>query len=172
MFTQPKEGEYNTFFGRYVKQVPTGDVRDVLAQSLKNTTLLLSDVTEDQANYRYAPGKWTLKEVLGHMSDTERIMSYRLLRIARGDQTPLPGFDEDALTSGASFNDCSWSDLLEDYAAVRAATLTLLRSLSEDAWSRMGIVSGNDTSARALAYVIAGHELHHLNVIKERYLSL
>jgi hypothetical protein len=171
MLIRPSIKEYNTYFERYVKLVPEGDIRDILIQSLKNTTDVFSTVTEDQANYQYAPGKWNLKEVLGHITDNERIMSYRLLRIARGDKTPLAGYDQDALMSGATFDKCPLPDLLEDYTVVRRATLTLFRGISEEAWSRRGIVNDSESSARAWAYIIAGHELHHMNVIKEKYLN-
>jgi hypothetical protein len=171
MSIRPANDEYNAYFERYVRLVPEGNIFDILTQSLKNTTNVFSTVTEDQANYRYAPEKWRLKEVLAHITDNERIMSYRLLRIARGDKTPLAGYDQDALMSGASFDSCSFADLLEDYTVVRRSTLTLLRGLSEEAWSRKGIVNDSESSARAWAYIIAGHELHHINVIKEKYLN-
>ncbi|MCD9025005.1 DinB family protein [Cohnella silvisoli] len=171
MSIRPSNGEYNSHFERYVRLVPEGDIRDILTQSLKNTTDAFSTVTEDQANYRYAPGKWSLKEVLGHITDNERIMSYRLLRIARGDKTPLAGYDENALVNGASFDSCAMSDLFEDYTVVRRATLTLLRGLSEEAWSRRGVVNDSESSAIAWAYIIAGHEFHHMNFIREKYLS-
>jgi uncharacterized damage-inducible protein DinB len=154
-----------------VKLVPEGEIQNILAQSLKTTTEVFSSITEDKANYRYAPGKWSLKQVLGHITDNERIMSYRLLRIARGDQTPLAGYDENALVNGASFDDSKLSELLEDYTAVRRATLTLLSGLSEEAWLRRGIVGGHESTAAAWAYILTGHELHHVNVILERYLT-
>jgi hypothetical protein len=171
MLMRPSIGEYNDYFERYVRLVPEGDIRDILTQSLKNTIDLFSAVTEDQAEYRYAPGKWSLKEVLGHITDNERIMGYRLLRIARGDKTPLSGYDQDALMSGASFDMYTLQSVVDDYAAVRRATLTLLRGLSEEAWSRTAVVSSTESSARAWAYIIAGHELHHMNVLKEKYLN-
>lgn len=127
MSIRPAYDEYNEYFERYVKLVPEGNIREILTQSLKRTTDVFSTITEDQANYQYAPGKWKLKEVLGHITDNERIMSYRLLRIARGDKTPLSGYDQDDLMSGASFDTCPMSDILEDYTVVRQATFTLLR---------------------------------------------
>jgi hypothetical protein len=171
MTIRPSNEEYNVFFERYVRLVPEGDIRDILTQSLMNTTDVFSTVSEERANYRYGPGKWSLKEVLCHITDNERIMSYRLLRIARGDRTPLAGYDQEVLMSGASFDKCPLTDLLEDYTVVRRATLTLLRGLSEEAWSRRGIVNNSESSAMAWAYIIAGHELHHINVIKEKYLN-
>ena len=171
MFIRPSIEEYNDYFERYVILVAEGNICEILNQSLKNTFDVFSSVTEEQVNYRYAPGKWSLKEVLGHITDNERIMSYRLLRIARGDRTPLAGYDQDALMHGASFDTCLLADLLEDYTVVRRATLSLLPGLSEEAWSRRGVVKDSESSAKAWAYIIAGHELHHMNVIKEKYLN-
>ena len=170
MLNRPQNTEYDPYFERYVQLVPEGNIHDILTQSHKNTTEFFSGISDDQANYRYAPGKWSLKEVLGHIIDNERIMSYRLLRIARGDQTPLAGYDEGALNRGASFDQHSMAELLEDYTAVRHATLTLIRGISKEAWSRRGIVNASESSAKAWAYIICGHELHHMNIVHERYL--
>ncbi|WP_136605131.1 DinB family protein [Paenibacillus dokdonensis] len=169
MSFRPASDEYNTYFERYISLVPEGDIADILDQSLHCTSELFSKITDEQGDFRYAPGKWSLKEVLGHISDNERIMSYRLLRIARGDQTPLSGYDQDDLMNGAAFDACRLSDLLEEYKLVRRSTLALLRGLPKEAWSRMCIVDGHESSARAWAYIIAGHELHHLKVIRDKY---
>jgi len=171
MANRPGREEYNAHFEGYVSVVPEGDIRDILTQSLVNTTNVFTHLSENQAHFRYAEGKWSLKEVLGHITDNERIMSYRLLRIARGDKTPLTGYDENVLVRGAAFDSCSMLDLIADYTAVRRATLTLLQGLPEEAWVRRGMVSGSESSALAWAYIIAGHELHHLNVVNERYLN-
>ncbi|MFC5405905.1 DinB family protein [Cohnella soli] len=168
---QPTQAEYNEHFHGYVKLVPQGDIRETLSRSLTSTLGTLSPLTEAQAGLRYAPDKWSIKEVLGHITDNERIMAYRLLRIARGDRTPLSGYDQDVLVPGANFDECPFGLLLEDYTLVRKSTLTLLQSLSEEAWSRSGIVNGNESTARAWAYIIAGHEIHHMNVLAERYLA-
>lgn len=171
MLNRPSKEEYNAYYERYVQLVPEGNIYDILTQSLKDTTDFFSNVGEDRANYRYAEGKWSMKEVLGHITDNERIMCYRLLRIARGDTTPLAGYDQDVLINGASFDKCTLAELLEDYAAVRHATLTLFRGLSDEALSRRGIVNDSESSAKAWAYIIIGHEIHHMNVINERYLN-
>ncbi|WP_080752182.1 DinB family protein [Bradyrhizobium japonicum] len=171
MLKKPSIEEYTSYHGRYVDLVPEGNLEDNLLKQLEKTTQLLSTISEEQATYCYAPGKWTLKEVVGHIADTERIMSYRLLRIARGDKTPLAGFDQDDFVKGASFQSCTLPELIEDYTAVRRSTLTLLRGLSEESWSRKGVASNNEISVRALAYIIAGHELYHVKAIKERYLA-
>lgn len=171
MLTRPSNEEYAAHFGHYVSEVPEGDIRDVLAQSLKTTTELYASFSEDLGNYRYAPDKWSLKQVLGHVADNERIMAYRALRTARGDRTPLAGYDENLLVNNASFDDMPLSAIVDDYAAVRRATFTLLNGVTDEAWTRTGVVSGNEASARAWIYILAGHELHHLNVIRERYLK-
>lgn len=171
MSKRPSSQEYNAYYEQYVRLVPEGDISDILAESLKSTTEFLSDIPQDKWNSRYAEGKWSLKQVLGHVNDGERIMSYRLLRIARGDKTPLAGFDQDELMKGISFDDYALSELIEDYMHIRRSTLSLIRGLNEDAWERIGLVNDNDMSVRALAYIIAGHEIHHLNIIKERYLA-
>lgn len=171
MTIKPSVGEYPTYFESYIDQVPEGELPDILLNQLEVTTALLSNLKESQANYRYAPGKWTLKEVLGHISDTERIMSYRLLRMSRGDQTPLQGYDEDEYVKEASFHSRSLDDLLEEFRAVRLATHALMKSLSEESWLRKGFANDKEISVRAIAYIIAGHELHHVNMIQERYLS-
>lgn len=171
MPTRPLEGEYADHFKPYIQLVPEGDVLAYLEKQVDEVIALLGAITEEQGAYRYAEGKWSLKEVLGHVSDTERIMSYRLLRIARGDKTPLPGFDENDFISVANFDQYTVNELLQDFAAVRIATLSLVRKLDEEAWARVGTFSGNPGSARALAYIVAGHATHHLNIIKERYLN-
>lgn len=170
MSLRPSSTEYHSYFERYITLVPEGNVTDILQQSLQQTSELFSSMTEEQAHFRYAPGKWSLKEVLGHITDNERIMSYRLLRIARGDQTPLPGYDQDELMKGAAFDACLLADLLEEYKLVRQSTLALLKGLPQEAWGRMGIVDGSESSAQAWAYIMAGHELHHMNVIRDKYL--
>lgn len=171
MNKRPGKDEYAAHFGNYVTLVPEGDLLNILEHQQRETVSLLDELTEEQGYYRYAPDKWSLKEVLGHITDNERIMSYRLLRIARGDTTPLPGYDQDVLAQGASFDLFPLAQLVEDYIAVRKATLTLLRGLTEEAWLRKGTASSVAISARALACVISGHEIHHMRIIRERYLQ-
>jgi len=168
---RPGPGEYGGHFGNYIEIVPEGNIVDLLAEELKSTSEFLSDIPESKGDIRYAPGKWTLKEVIGHISDTERIMSYRLLRIARGDQTPLPGFDQDAYMNNASFDSYSLADLIDNFITVRRSTLSLVRRLTDEEWARTGTASNTGMSAKALAYVIAGHALHHLRIVKDKYLA-
>jgi hypothetical protein len=167
---RPETSEYAPYYGRYVSLVTTDDILAALRQQISRTTATFSKISEGHGNYSYAPDKWTVKQVLGHMIDVERIMSYRALSIARGDQTPLPGFEQDDYVASAGFNEISIAALLEELAAVRNATVLLFQQLNADAWGRQGIASNNKVSVRALAYIIAGHELHHLQVLNEKYL--
>ncbi len=167
---RPQPGEYAPYYDRYISLVPGNDVLAALEDQRRQMILLLSGLTEADGDLRYAPDKWSLKEVLGHINDTERIMSYRALRIARGDATPIEGFEQDDYVRIAPFADRPLADLIEDYIAVRRATVSLLRNLDEPAWTRCGVANKNEISVRALAYIIAGHELHHRRIIEEKYL--
>lgn len=166
---KPDHEEYSTFYAGYVNLVPSGDVKDVLQVQLNETLGLLEGLTESKQAFRYAEGKWSIAEVLGHIIDTERVMSYRLLRIARGDTTPLAGFDQDAFVQGGGFDHIPFVELLREYEAVRRSTIAMLHNLSVEALALVGNANGNPVSARALSYIIAGHERHHMNVLKERY---
>jgi hypothetical protein len=167
---RPSPDEYGAFYAGYVSRVPAGDLTAILRTQIHETLDLLGTVSGERANYRYAPGKWTLKEVVGHMADTERVMSYRALRIARGDSTPLPGYEQDDYVASAGFGRRGLDDLAAELAALRQATVLLLAGLDEEAWLRRGTASGQPASVRALACIIAGHELHHRDVIEARYL--
>ncbi|WP_219835501.1 DinB family protein [Paenibacillus sp. R14(2021)] len=171
MLSTPAAGEFGAHFGHYIGLVADRDVLTQLNDNQTQLTSLYTELTTEQSLFRYASGKWSLKEVLGHIVDTERIMSYRMLRIARGDQTPLPGFEENDYVAAADFDSRSIQELLGGYIAVRAATVSLITSIAAEAWTRQGVASGTGMSARAFAYVIAGHERHHLNIIQERYLT-
>jgi hypothetical protein len=131
--------------------------------------ILLSGRDESEGDLRYAPDKWSAKEVLGHVCDSERIFAYRALRIARGDRTPLAGFEQDDYVRNGPFAVRALADMIEDYIAVRRATLTLFRNLDEPAWTRRGIANNNEVSVRALAFITAGHELHHRRILEEKY---
>jgi hypothetical protein len=173
---RPQPGEYAPYYDRYISLVYNNDAHsnDILAaldDQRRETLLLLSGRAEADGDLRYAPDKWSLKEVLGHINDTERIMSYRALHIARGDQTPIEGFEQDDYVRNAPFGRRLLADLIEDYIAVRRATISLFRNLDEAAWSRRGVANENEVTVRALAYIIAGHELHHKRIIEEKYLK-
>ena len=172
MLSRPNADEYFEYYGKYIALVPDADVRDHLRTQLFETVALLEGVTDRKAEQAYGAGKWTLKEAVLHMSDTERVFGYRMLRIARGDTTPLPGFEQDDWVPRSFANDRALSSLVLEFAAVRAATLALVDSLPAEAWARKGTASGHAISARALAYICAGHERHHLNIIRERYLAV
>lgn len=169
-FGQPEADEYDPYYGRYVSLVDSSDIVSSLEKQARETHALLTGLTDQQANVRYAPGKWSVKEVLGHMNDTERIMSYRALRIARGDQTPIEGFEQDDYVPLGKFDGRTIADLLEEFAAIRQATIRLLSHFDAESATRRGTASNKPVSARALAYIIAGHELHHRRVLQEKYL--
>jgi hypothetical protein len=167
---RPQPGEYAPDFDRYISLVPGNDVLAALDEQRRQMLLLLSGRTEADGEIRYAPGKWSLKEVLGHVNDGERILSYRALRISRGDATPIEGYEQDDYVRNSPFGQRPLSDLIEDYIAVRRATVSLFRNLDEAAWGRRGVANKNEVTVRALAYIIAGHELHHRRILEEKYL--
>ena len=168
---RPQPGEYAPFYDGYISLVPGNNVLAALDEQRRQMLLLLSGRTEADGEIRYAPDKWSLKEVLGHINDGERILSYRALRIARGDATPIEGYEQDDYVRNSPFGQCPLSDLIEDYIAVRRATVSLFRNLDEAAWTRRGVANKNEVTVRALAYIIAGHELHHRRIIEEKYLK-
>ena len=170
MLNRLPAGDYPAYYEGYIAMVPEGDLATTLEDQRAAVVDLLSATTEIQADFRYAPGKWSLKEVIGHITDTERIMGYRLLRIGRGDQTPLAGYDDEEYVRLACFESRPLAELVEDFSTVRRSTLSLIRSLPEAAWNRRGIANNGEFSVRAIAYIIAGHELHHMKIVKEKYL--
>jgi hypothetical protein len=169
--TRPATTEYAAYYERYVSLVPDGDLVAILEQQLADFEALLASIPESQADYRYAPDKWSVKELVGHVNDGERIFAYRALRIGRGDQTPLPGFDQDPYIAAGSFGRRTLADLAEEFRYIRRSTIALLRGFDEEAWARTGTASDAPVSARAVAYIIAGHERHHGNILRERYLG-
>ena len=169
LMDRPSGNEYAPFYAGYIAAVPDGDLMALLED--EETRALLSGLSDADARRRYAPDKWSVKEVVGHIADTERVMAYRALRFGRGDPTPVPGFDQEVFVRGASWDDRSLESLLDDLSGVRQATLSLLRGFAVDAMTRTGMASGAPVSVRALACIIAGHERHHLRILRERYLS-
>lgn len=166
---RPRADEHAPFYGRYIALVPDGDLVEMLRTQQRDTVRLLRPLSEDRARFAYAPGKWTVKEVVGHITDAERIFAYRALRFARGDAQPLTGFDENAYVPAGRFNERALGDLVDEFEAVRAATIHLLRHLDDDELARVGSANNNPISVRALAYVVAGHERHHVKLLRERY---
>jgi hypothetical protein len=168
---RPQAGEYAPYYDRYISLIQGEDILNALDEQRRQTMLLLCGREDEEGDFRYAPEKWTAKEVLGHVCDTERIFAYRALRIARADATPLEGFEQDDYVRNGPFAQRPLADLVEDFIAVRRATLSLLRNLDEAAWSRRGIANKNEVTVRALAYIIAGHELHHRRILEEKYFA-
>ncbi len=169
-YDRPDPSEYASFYAAYIAGVPEGDVVQMLERQIEDTAALVSSLPEAKGDFAYAPGKWTIKEVLGHIADAERVFSYRVLRIGRGDGTPLASFDENAWVPNSGAGARSIRDLVGELRSVRAATLALLRGLPAEAATRRGTASGKEVSVRALVWIIAGHERHHGRVLRERYL--
>jgi hypothetical protein len=166
---RPEADEIPAHYVGYIANVPEDDPVAVLATQIDVTATLLRGLSETDALKRYAPGKWSVKEIVGHLADTERIMAYRALRIARGDETPLAAFDENAYVPPAKFDARPLADLIADLRTVRTATLALFRTFDADSWRRRGTASGKPVSVRALGYMIPGHERHHVKILKDRY---
>lgn len=166
---RPAPEEFAPFYKKYIDLVPDRDVIALLVAQRDDTRALLEPLSETQALHRYDHGKWSVKEVVGHVTDAERVFAYRALRIARSDSTPLPGFDENSYVVHAQTDRRSLGELLEEYDAVRHATVSLLNGLPVQAWTHAGTANEKPISVRALAYIIAGHERHHIGLLKERY---
>lgn len=171
MLQRPLEKEYPNYYEPYVSLVPEGDLVEILKESLQQTVNLFEGISEETGLFRYAPGKWSMKEVLGHITDTERIMSYRLLRVSRGDQTPLAGFNENDYVAAAQSNQLPMENILNDFITTRNATITQIQNIPSTAWETIGNANGMEITTRAIAYIIAGHQIHHCKIVRERYLN-
>jgi uncharacterized damage-inducible protein DinB len=169
---KPTGNEYpqNKYFSYYIEQVDNQNVIETLTTNKDVVMNLYKSLSEEQKNFRYDAGKWSPHEILGHLTDTERIFGFRALCIARGEKQSLPGFDENEYNDAAKFSEISFESLLEQYRLVREGSIALFSSFSEEATSRIGSANGNAVSVRALVWMIAGHEIHHLKVLKEKYL--
>ena len=168
---RPDETEYLPYYGKYVSLVTGDDVLATLNAQISETLALLRGIPESRGGFRYAAGKWSIKELVGHMLDSERIFAYRALRFARNDKTPVPGYEQDDYIRHGSFDACALADLAAEFESVRRATLFLFRHLDAEAWLRRGVANESEVSVRALAYIIAGHESHHVGILRERYLN-
>jgi uncharacterized damage-inducible protein DinB len=168
--TRPESTEYAPYYANYVGHVPQGDVVETLDTQLDATLALVRSLDEDKGDLRYAPGKWSVREVIGHLIDTERVFAYRALRFARADETPLASFDENAYVTNARFDARLLPSLADEFEAVRRSTVFLFSALNATEWMRRGVASNNTMSVRALAWVTAGHELHHRGILTSRYL--
>lgn len=168
---RPDPTEAAEYFFTYINQVPeTDDIARFLEDQGRQTVAFLRGIPEGKTLHRYAPGKWTIRDVVAHLSDCERLFTYRAMWFARGFDSALPSFDQNVAWAAAGADNRSWESLVDEFEAVRRATLPLFRDLPADVWSRRGIASGNPFSVRALAYVTAGHVAHHVRILRERYL--
>jgi hypothetical protein len=166
---RPGSDEFLPYYAHYIGLVGDGDVVALLESQIKETVALLRGIPDSRGIFRYAPKKWSINEVVGHLLDAERIFGVRALRFARGDRTPIPGFEQDDYIVGGNFDAYPLSELATEFEAVRKATCLLYRHMSEEATERRGTANGAEVSVRALAYITAGHELHHRGVLKEKY---
>jgi len=170
MTGRPESDEHVPYYQKYIDRVPDGDIVVTLASQVENTLSFLRTVSEENAGRAYAEGKWTIKQVLGHLIDTERIFTYRALCVGRNDKTWLPGFEQDDYVANANFNARTLESFIEELVSVRRATVNLFKHFTDEEWRRRGIANQKEISARAIAYMAAGHELHHLEILKTRYL--
>lgn len=168
---RPAAGEFLPYYGTYIDRVPDGDVVETLRRQVGDSLALIRSIPEAVGDKRYAPGKWSVREVIGHLIDAERIFSYRALRFGRADTTPVAGFDENAYVANSPYSKVSLADLADELNHVRGATVHFFGNLDEEAFNRRGAANGAEITVRALAFILAGHESHHMNVLKTRYLS-
>jgi len=168
--TFPDRTEAAEYYFTYIDQVAAGDICRVLEGQLTETLALLNGISEEQSAARYAPDKWSIRQVVSHLNDTERLFVFRAMWFARGFDSPLPSFDQDVAVSTAGAEARPWRSHVDEFRVVRAATLAFFQNLPADAWTRRGIASGNPFTVRALAYISAGHVTHHTKILRERYL--
>jgi uncharacterized damage-inducible protein DinB len=168
---RPGPNEHAPYYAQYVAAAGSGDPLESLEAQLTDIDEVLGSLTDAQAGFRYAPGKWTIRQVLSHMSDAERVFAYRALRFGRGDETPLPGFDQTQWEAFTNADARDLSALVAEFRAIRAASIQLFRGLPPEAFTRGGVASDNPVTVRALLYIMLGHVAHHLGILRERYLS-
>ncbi len=168
---RPGRDEAAEYYFTYIDQAADGDIGDTLEAQGRETLALLRGVSVEDSLRNYAPDKWTLREVVGHLCDTERLFVFRAMWFARGFETALPSFDQTVAQAASGAAERTWPDLLHEFAAVRAATVAFVRALPPEAWDRRGVASGNPFTVRALAYLAAGHVAHHTRLVRERYLG-
>lgn len=167
---RPAAGEFLPYYGTYIDRVPDGDIVETLDRQIGDTLSLIRSIPEANGDKRYAADKWSIREVVGHVIDAERIFTYRALRFGRADTTPVPGFDENAYVANAPFSKVSLANLADEFEHVRRAAVHFFGNLDGDAFARRGSANGAEISVRALAFIMAGHESHHMNVLRTRYL--
>ncbi|MBV8199208.1 MAG: DinB family protein [Acidobacteria bacterium] len=166
----PDRTEAAPYYFAYIDRVAGGDVAATLEAQLADAMALLPGIGEEKSLHRYAAEKWSIRQVLNHINDAERVFVSRALWFARGFDSALPSFDQDIAAAGARADECPWASHVDEFRAVRLATLSFVRNLPSDAWARSGVASGNPVTVRALAYIVAGHFAHHLAILRERYL--
>ena len=171
MMGRPERAEAAPYYFTYIDRVASDNIASVLEAQSEETLAFLRGISEEKSLHKYAPEKWTIRQVLNHVNDTERMFLFRALWFARGFDTPLPSFDEKIAAGSAGANEVSWASQVEEFRAVRLATLSFFRNLPAEAWMRSGIASGNPFTVRALAYILAGHVAHHTAILQERYMS-
>src|SRR5262245_22508557 len=169
--TRPEATEHNPYYGKYIALVTEDDVLAALENQMTEAQGLLRSIPESKGDHRYGPDKWTIKEVVGHVIDGERVFAYRALRFARADQTPLPGFEENHYVPAGAFGRRTLADLAAEWELVRRANLAMFRGLEATAWRRMGAANDSPISVRALAWIIVGHGRHHMGILRDRYLA-
>jgi DinB superfamily len=170
MIGRPSSNEVAPYYFGYINRVSSDDILHELQSQLDETLPFLRGITEEKSLYRYAPEKWSIRQMWGHVNDTERVFLMRALWFARNFDTPMPSFDQDIAVAAAASNDVSWARHIEEFREIRLATLSFFRNLPEEAWTRKGIASGNPFTVRACAYIVAGHPAHHAAVLREKYL--
>jgi hypothetical protein len=168
---RPTESEYAPYYQSYIDQVSESDILPVLRAQMDELDVLLGRVEPPQETFRYAEGKWSIREIVGHLIDGERVFGYRAFCIARGEQQNLPGFDQDDYMVTSHYDQIELEDLLSELRLIRLGNIAMFRTLDEEAWSRLGLANNNSVSVRALAFTMAGHVRHHMNVLRERYLT-
>ena len=170
MLGRPEANEAAAYYSTYIDRVAGDDIVAELAVQFEETISFLTKISEEQSLRRYAPGKWSMRELLGHVNDTERVFTFRALWFARGFSDPLPSYDQEVAVAAAGSDEVSWASHVDEFRAVHSATLACFRNLPDDAWLRSGVASDNPVTVRALAYIAAGHVSHHLAILRERYL--
>ena len=171
MIGRPQDTEAASYYFTYINQVVGDDITGAIASQLDESIAFFSGISEERSLYRYAPGKWSYRQALNHVTDTERAFAFRALWFARGFSSPLPGYDQDIAAAGAGADKISWAAHVEEFRHVRLATIDLFRNMPADAWMRSGVASEKPFTVRALAYIIAGHVNHHVAVLRDRYLK-
>ncbi len=170
MISRPEKSEAAPYYFTYIDQVPGDDAQSVIVAQVEEAVSLLTGISEEKSLYRYAPDKWSIREVLNHLSDTERVFAFRALWFARDFETPLPSFDQNVAVAGAQAGQIAWAAHVEEFRRVRLATISLVENMPAAAWTRSGIASDNRFTVRAMAWIIAGHFVHHVRILRERYL--